>query len=151
MTVNRFNFKVWLKKEKRFINELVEFQFYENNLESFTEERTYDIPEIYKCAELDYSDCVEMEEYYYNIEDCIVVQSTNLTDKNGKEIFEGDILRDGDDIIVVSWSNTWSKFVVSYIDGEEEYQNMDFENLEHPICNFKIIGNIYQNKELLKN
>lgn len=137
MTENRFNFRFYHKKDKKIYNVLQLFARMpdENFLRVFLNKP------------------IESEEQFTNWKvgiDGILMQSTNLTDINGKEIFEGDILRDGDDIIVVNWSNTWSKFVVSYIDGEEEYQNIDFEDLEHPIFNFKIIGNIYQNPELLK-
>ena len=138
MTVNRFNFRFYHFEDKKIYKVL-------QLCSTFPDE---DFQRVF------INKPIESEKQFTNWEveiDGILMQSTNLTDKNGKEIFEGDILRDGDDIIVVSWSNTWSKFVVSYIDGEEEYQNIDFEDLEHPICNFKIIGNIYQNKELLKN
>lgn len=138
MTVNRFNFRFYHFEDKKIYKVL-------QLCSTFPDE---DFQRVF------INKPIESEKQFTNWEveiDGILMQSTNLTDKNGKEIFKGDILRDGDDIIVVSWSNTWSKFVVSYIDGEEKYQNIDFEDLEHPIFNFKIIGNIYQNKELLKN
>lgn len=61
-----------------------------------------------------------------------VGQYTGLTDKNGKKIFEGDIIAYGDD-----------RYLVNFGDGY--FSPFDF------ICEdeCKVIGNIYDNPELL--
>jgi uncharacterized phage protein (TIGR01671 family) len=78
----------------------------------------------------------------------ILMQCTGLDDKNGKEIFEGDILRVGynqdasDNLEVVKfWEGRWLPLVrVEY--GYNAINRYDSEM-------FEVMGNIYENKELL--
>ena len=76
----------------------------------------------------------------------ILMQYTGLKDKNGKEIYEGDILEADKDWFELS-SNVG---IVGFNKGQfcvhdEEWDNSDY------ITNQKveIIGNIYENKDLL--
>jgi uncharacterized phage protein (TIGR01671 family) len=72
-----------------------------------------------------------------------VQQFTGLKDKNGVEIFEGDILvddTDGLDYGVVEWfEGGWT--VEPWYDTTEFFEMAD--------CH-QIIGNVFENKELLK-
>ena len=68
-----------------------------------------------------------------------VMQFTGLRDKNGKDIYEGDILDIGEENIDVKFEN--GKFV------------MLGENYADDLCNYndiEIIGNIFQNPNLIK-
>ena len=83
---------------------------------------------------------------YYNFDDIVLMQSTGLKDKNGKEIFEGDILGSKDGLLngVVLYRTDLAMWTVDLI----RYNN--FERLCNVANDRKIIGNIYKNPELLK-
>ena len=69
--------------------------------------------------------------------DIPLMQYTGLKDKEGKECFEGDKVGSG----VVVWQEFDARFV---IEGKNWEQPMSF------IKRLEVIGNIYENKELLK-
>lgn len=73
----------------------------------------------------------------------IVEQYTGLKDKNGKEIYEGDIVRYVDD-----WDENGE---IVYDDGGfEVHWPIELERLEGDIADMmEIIGNIHENPELL--
>lgn len=72
-------------------------------------------------------------------------QYTGLTDKNGKRIFEGDIVENADDRYIIEWSGNEAKFVLS-----DEYGSVqaDFDNFWG--YELEVIGNIHENKDLLE-
>lgn len=74
------------------------------------------------------------------------MQSTGLLDKNGKEIFEGDILGTKDGLLngVVEYRSDLGMWTNSLI----RYNN--FERLCSIARDREIIGNIYENPELLE-
>lgn len=76
--------------------------------------------------------------------DLNLMQSTGLTDKNGKEIFEGDILdsKDGFLTSIVEFRTDLGMFVCNLV----EYNN--FERLCNVASSRKIIGNIWEHPEL---
>ena len=86
-------------------------------------------------------------------EEAILMQSTGLFDKNGKEIFEGDIVKvtDGDERTDFSEGGIGTicgldELYMWYIDGQVQNGLFDI-NQEYYI---DVIGNIYQNQELLE-
>lgn len=71
-----------------------------------------------------------------------ILQFTGLKDKNGKEIYEGDICEGHSDGVGVI---TWTDF-----DGGYDYVFDDEANVGiWEVKGIKIIGNIYENPELL--
>ncbi len=112
---------------------------------------------------------------YVFVEHLVIMQSTGLKDKNGKEIFEGDILKFNDE---------WNEYChEGYVDGSVEGVNyvevvkgeacFEFGKTRYPESSlfiymedehlsfaelvkdkdfeFEIIGNIYKNPELLED
>lgn len=84
----------------------------------------------------------------------ILMQSTGLKDKNGKEIFEGDIITNGTSIVDVKTHQTLGFYTV--VNGEERFfgSNTSIKDFENDVEEFssvtEIIGNIYENSELLE-
>lgn len=64
-----------------------------------------------------------------------IMQSTGLKDKNGKEIFEGDIITNGQNVMFIADCADLAEF------------EADVKEIEDFI---EIIGNIYENPELLE-
>ena len=71
------------------------------------------------------------------LNDVELMQYTGLEDKNGKEIYEGDIVEVMDLICIVEWGE------YRWFFREIQKQDIGFSG----IC-MKIIGNIYENPEL---
>lgn len=89
------------------------------------------------------------------IDEITLMQSTGLFDKNGKEIFEGDILTDGHTTGVIRNHPTLGFYTVDE-NSKEGYLSdtvgtEDFEEAKEFIRNsIEIIGNVYENPELLE-
>lgn len=80
----------------------------------------------------------------------IPMQFTGLKDKNGKEIYKGD---------VVSWGDGWNNYKSSIVFENGAFRESRFKNTLEEICHYwdngkyiecEVIGNIYENPELLK-
>ena len=97
--------------------------------------------------ELELNDSV-MNDYITAYPDEIkLMQSTGLKDKNGKEIFEGDIVKMAKDV----YSDLTYYEIVRHRGGAyrlESNQHGCELWLRHTIC--EVIGNIYENPELLE-
>lgn len=112
--------------------------------------------EMLELQELDYENSYNgqpmirttMYNDYFDTEEMILMQYTELKDKNGKEIYEGDIIK-YEDIRkgVVEYSKQHAQFIL------KETENIVDENEalgEFNIKVFEVIGNVYNNPELLK-
>lgn len=88
----------------------------------------------------------------FTFDEIELMKSTGLKDKNGKEIFEGDILGiETDEGILnvnIFWDDKHALFMFeSEIHNEKELLAELVEDNTYP---FEIIGNIYENPELLE-
>jgi len=82
-------------------------------------------------------------------EDVDLMQYTGLKDKNGKEIYEGDVLKfeEGDTAQVV-WMDDGFKLVGDEFEGDALFPQIRSTDGEPAIWS-EVIGNIYENSELL--
>ena len=121
------------------------FKFRAWNLEKgimhYDVEDTYDGISNNAIQHSNFSAVLEDNEY-------IVMQCTGFKDRNGKLIYEGDVVGFGsenEDIGIIEWDNDECRFIV-----DEKFNNSisDFSNWYGN--ELEIIGNIYQNPELLK-
>lgn len=92
---------------------------------------------------------------YYDFDDIVLMQSTGLTDKNGKEIFEGDIVSDGDTTGDIKHHTTYGFYMVDDKGIERWFSdNASIEDFGEDVKTahriIEILGNIYENPELLE-
>lgn len=94
------------------------------------------------------NDCAEIEGVFLPFrEDVELMQFTGLLDKQGKEIYEGDIVRLDGNPYEVFWDSDFTGFSMSFT-GEECLglgEQVIGESRE-----VEIIGNIYESPELLE-
>ncbi len=86
----------------------------------------------------------------YDTDEDALMQSTGLSDKNGKLIYEGDIVKtnyipgEGDD--VVNFPVTWGINSGQWLAGEHY---LGYYLRKNDVFEVEVIGNIYENPELL--
>lgn len=88
-------------------------------------------------------------------EDCIFEQYTGLKDKNGKKIYEGDIVSEefeyGGDKTKTIWQVMWCDdecaFELHYVSG---FEVDDCSLVSDDEEDYEVIGNIHKNPELLE-
>lgn len=81
-----------------------------------------------------------------------LMQSTGLKDKNGQEVFEGDILAVETDEEVVNVNVFWDEKHALFMFESKKYNEKELlaELVEDNTYPFEIIGNIYENPKLLE-
>lgn len=137
---DRYKFKVWCKTNKE----------WEKDEICITNKERYVVatnPELTKI--------IDIEPRYHEI-----VFSTGLKDKNGKLIFEGDILKYTSKPTSTQKNNfKYKPYTENYsVVWEDFYTGYNLQNREKVNCfnlgimtkDCEVIGNIYENPELLK-
>ena len=91
-------------------------------------------------------------DFYLEDENATIMQSTGLKDKNGREIFEGDILACKTDDEVINLNIFWDEEHALFMFESKKYNEQEplAELVEDNTYPFEIIGNIYENRELLE-
>lgn len=78
-----------------------------------------------------------------------LMQSTGMKDKNGVEIFEGDLVEHDDNL-----NGDWETFEACEVVYDKDYAQFCFKwdagNFLTDYRNLNVIGNIYENSELLE-
>ena len=85
-----------------------------------------------------------------DLDEIELMQFTGLHDKNGKEIYEGDILQVGGGILfteklIVKWGECDYGFVIHCLSDGSYYKDLK----DCQPSKVEVIGNIYENGELL--
>ena len=121
-------YRAWLKQHDVMVDDVTDMTFEEGNLE-FIGRRTSNGVSLQYCAD-----------------DINLMQSTGLKDKNGKEIFEGDIL--ASETYPVNGAVEYRAKLGMWVNCLKEYSY--YEYLGNVASDRKIIGNIYENPEFLE-
>jgi uncharacterized phage protein (TIGR01671 family) len=104
-----------------------------------------DISFIYIKDSLSYS-LYENKTGKYFVSQCYLMQFIGLKDKNGKEIYEGDIIK------ARFWDREKRKtFQVYFEDGCFFAKSIEMDAFLYELKNMEVLGNIYENPELLNN
>lgn len=77
------------------------------------------------------------------------MQYTGKRDNTGREVYESDIVIDweGIDRYVIAWNENWACFEFKRLTSQNDTQLEDFETIQYAA---RVIGNIYENGDLLK-
>lgn len=89
------------------------------------------------------------ETIFINFDNIHLMQSTGLKDKNGKEIFEKDILDYNGRKVIVKWHGSYASFIYEFVD-ELQNRTTEWQPLYLSYYHFEVIGNIYENSKLLE-
>ena len=106
---------------------------------------TFAITESGQIVVVEQEDVMSPPDYVF-VDHLVIMQSTGLKDKNGKEIFEGDIVLVLDSPYTVFYDNERGSYRLK---PHDDRWNVDYmSNFSHG-GNFEVVGNIYENKEYL--
>lgn len=84
------------------------------------------------------------------VDENTICQYTGLTDKNGKKIFEGDILRHADETILKTvWNDRKYGFATQCVKGSVLLKDCKWRLWEFESDEVEVIGNVFDNPELL--
>lgn len=123
------------------------FRVWDEQTKSYEWDREFVLSSSGELMEL-YSNHNGTWEYHFADTDRFIVEhETGLKDKNGKEIYEGDVMRFDAIDYEIYWSSDFSGWHNRRTDKSERiYGSNSFEE----VTRFgSVIGNIHENKELL--
>lgn len=89
------------------------------------------------------------ETNFMSFDDIKLMRSTGLLDKNGKEIFEGDIVDYKGRKAVIKWHGSYASFIYIFVD-ELQKRVAGWSPLYLAYFHFEVIGNKFETPEFLE-
>ena len=133
--MREIKFRVWDNFRKKFAKQITTFKF----------DRCGNINlVVYLDRANKTKEITEQEKIYTN--DFELMQYTGVKDKNGKEIYEGDIVKIDDEVYEIKWVGAG----LSAVKGERRFDWWKFAKIDGGSYIPEIIGNVYENPELLE-
>ena len=125
----------------------IKFRAWDNDLKCmFT---TLSMPELFVCFNGDVVDAgCPFTSQIKVVNKQQLMQYTGLKDRNGVEIYDGDIVNDGFGVGEVEYIDDCAAYRVNFRNGRAKWF-IDYLDAEKPFI--KVIGNIHQNPELLES
>lgn len=109
---------------------------------------TFAITESGQVVVVEQEDVMSPPDYVF-VNHLVIMQSTGLKDKNGKEIFEGDIVDYKGRKAVVNWHGSYASFIYRFVDELQERVS-EWHPLFLAYYHFEVIGNKFETPELLE-
>lgn len=114
-------------------------------------DKIFDVVEIHFDINVVYFDDGISDEYMsIDFDEVEFIYGTGFKDKNGKEIEHGDILKtEFAGILSIKFHNVYGFYAIDE-DGNHWFAEVIEDGIEGALSKTEVIGNIYENKELLE-
>lgn len=115
-------------------------------------DKIFDVIEIHFDINVVYFDDGISDEYMsLDFDEVEFIYGTGFIDKNGKEIEHGDILKtEFEDVFTIKFNNVYGFCAVDE-DDKYWFAEETEDELRETLSKTEVIGNIYENKELLED
>lgn len=136
-------FRIWDKENKRFAHSDHYFLKANGELQEFLADNSCNDPECCGGAGQDHMFEVDKDRF-------VVMQFTGLKDKNGKEIYENDVIRWGSKNLLVEWREGGFGVRKPHLHRPKQTGWNWLGSIADPDEDVEIIGNIHEHPDLLK-